>query len=115
MTTHTIDATNKKIGRVASEAAALLIGKNNTSFVRNKIIGSKVEIVNTSKALIDERKKNDKEYATYSGYPGGIKTETVSRLIERKGYSEIFRKAVYGMLPQNKLKKGMMKNLTITE
>jgi large subunit ribosomal protein L13 len=112
---HTIDAQDKKLGRVASEAATLLMGKRTTSFVRNKVSGVKVTIVNTSKANIDIKKKNDKEYVTYTGFRGGIYSEKLSDLIARKGFSEVFERAVYRMLPSNSLRKEIMKNLTITE
>jgi len=112
---HTIDAQDKKIGRVASEAATLLMGKRTTAFVRNKVSGVKVTIINTSKANIDLKKKDDKEYVTFTGFRGGINTEKLSALIERKGTKEVFERAVYRMLPSNSLRKAMMKNLTITE
>ena len=112
---HTIDAQGKKLGRVASEAATLLMGKRTTSFVRNKVSGTKVSIINTSKANIDVKKKDDKEYVTFTGFRGGIYTEKLSDLIARKGFSEVFERAVYRMLPSNSLRKQMMKNLTITE
>ena len=112
---HTIDAQGKKVGRVASEAATFLMGKRTTDFVRNKVSGVKVTIINTSKANIDIKKKDDKEYITYTGFRGGIYTEKLSDLIARKGFNEVFERAVYRMLPSNSLRKQMMKNLTITE
>ncbi len=115
MNTYTIDATNKKIGRVASQAATYLMGKNLTSFARNEAPKVTVTITNTSKADIHEKKRKEKEYVSYSGYPGGIITQTLEKMVEKKGYSEVFRNAVYGMLPSNKLKTIMMKNLVITE
>jgi len=112
---HTIDAQDKKIGRVASEAATLLMGKRTTTFARNKVSDIKVSIINTSKADINVKKKDDKEYVTFTGFRGGIYTEKLGKLIERKGFKEIFARAVYRMLPSNSLRKQMMKNLTITE
>ena len=112
---HTIDAQNKKLGRIASETATLLMGKRTTAFIRNKVSGVKVSIINTSKADIDIKKKDDKEYVTFTGFRGGIYTEKLSSLIARKGFKEIFERAVYRMLPSNSLRKEMMKNLTITE
>lgn len=114
-TKHTIDATGKKIGRVATEAAVFLMGKNQPGFVRNKVSGVKVEILNTSKADIDEKKLMQKRYVRYSGYPGGIKSPTMKNVIEKKGYREVFKLAVYGMLPSNKLRPIIMKNLLIKE
>jgi large subunit ribosomal protein L13 len=112
---YTLDAQNKKVGRVASEAAKILMGKNSTEFVRNAAPQVTVEIINASKADISPQKRETKLKAQYSGYPGGIKVPTVAYLIEKKGYSEVFKKAVDGMLPRNKLRSKMIKNLKITE
>lgn len=110
-----IDAQNKKIGRVASEAANYLMGKNLVTYERNKAPQVKVSIFNCSKAAIDSKKKDDKKYITYTGFRGGINTETLGALIERKGAVEAFERAVYRMLPANSLRGKMMKNLNITE
>lgn len=115
MKEYTIDATNKKLGRVASEAAKILIGKDKTSFARNIVVDVTVVVTNTSKADIPEKKLEQKTYNHYSGYPGGLKTESMTTIISKKGYSEIFRKAIYGMLPTNKLRAKRIKNLRITE
>ncbi|MDQ5893065.1 MAG: large subunit ribosomal protein [Patescibacteria group bacterium] len=112
---HTIDAQNKKLGRVASEAASFLMGKRTTSFVRNKVSDVQVKIINTNKAAFDVKKLDNKEYVTFTGFRGGIYTEKLSALIARKGTKEVFERAVYRMLPSNSLRKQMMKNLTITE
>ena len=112
---HIIDATNKSLGRVASAAAVLLMGKNNESFVRNRAPKVSVHITNASKANLTEKKRKEKKYMTYSGYPGGLKSKSLEELIIKKGSAEAFRKAVKGMLPKNKLAKVMMKNLKITE
>src|SRR5690349_1591826 len=85
-----LDAENKRIGRVATEAAVFLMGKNKTDFARNTIPDVTVEIKNTSKALIDEKKKEQKTYSRYSGYPGGLKQPTMTMVIGKKGYSELF-------------------------
>ena len=112
---YTIDAENKRIGRIATQAAVFLMGKNKADFARNSIPDVTVEIKNTSKALIDPKKKLQKTYNQYSGYPGGLKQPNMSKVIEKKGYSEIFKKAVSGMLPKNKLRSKMIANLIITE
>lgn len=110
-----IDAEGKTLGRLASKAASILIGKESTSFVKNDTAKVKVEIINTSKANINEKKKLEVEYPKYSGYPGGLRFETIAYVIEKKGYGEVFRRAVYGMIPNNKLRVRIMKNLTVTE
>lgn len=111
----TFDATNKKIGRLASEIAVILMGKNDPSYAPNLIASHKVIVSNASKMAIDAKKMDEKKYAKFSGYPGGLKMVSMPRMIEKKGYAEILRNAVYGMVPANKLRKGIMKNLIITE
>lgn len=115
MTTHTIDAQGKRIGRIATEAAQFLMGKNTIEYVRNRIPEIVVHIENASKMLIDPNKREKNKYIHYTGYPGGLRTKTMDQVILKKGYSELLRKAVYGMLPGNKLRPRMMKNLNITE
>ena|SRR5665213_760824 len=112
---HTINAEGKKLGRVASEAAVLLMGKNTAAYQRNKIPTVTVTITNCSKAYIDSKKKADKKYIHYTGFRGGLETEGLGDLITRKGAGEAFRRAVYRMLPSNSLRRSMMKNLVITE
>jgi large subunit ribosomal protein L13 len=112
---HTIDATNKRIGRVASEAAKLLMGKNTTDFQRNVAPAVEVEVVNASKLDIPAKKLEEKQYKSFSGYPGGLSMTTMKRVIEKKGHKELIRHAVLGMLPTNKLRSRMIKNLTITD
>ncbi len=113
--THTVDATDRTLGRVSSEVAKLLMGKDSATFERNEVSKNKVTLINVSKAKIDPKKFREKIYLSYSGYPGGLKERTMERMIEKKGYSEVFKKAVYGMLPINKLRDKMIKNLTIVE
>jgi len=115
MTKHVIDAEGKRIGRVATEAAILLMGKNLKDFKRNAIPEVSVEIINTSKAKIDDKKMEQKTYSRYSGYPGGLKKPTMVQVIAKKGHSELFKEAVSGMLPKNKLRSKMINNLKITE
>ena len=112
---HIIDAKGKKLGRVASEAAKFLMGKNTVSFVRNAVPKVKVKITNASKADIRNKKLDSKEYKQFSGYPGGLKITGMKKLTTDKGFKESFKIAVYGMLPKNKLRSEMIKNLTITE
>ena len=113
---HTIDAKGKKMGRVASEAATILMGKHLPTFEKNKVDSTvKVHIVNTAQADINIKKKDNKEYVTFTGFRGGINTEKLGDLISRKGFSEAFKRAVYRMMPGNTLRSKRMKNLTITE
>ncbi len=112
---YTLDAQNKKLGRIASEAAKLLMGKNRTDFARNTMPDVKVKIVNAGKVDILNKKMGDKFYKTYSGYPGGLKERGMKKVVNDKGFKETFRLAVSGMLPKNKLRTRMMKNLIVTE
>jgi len=110
-----IDAKDRALGRVASEVSKTLLGKTLPDFQRNTVARVKVKIINASKIKISETKLSTKKYLRYSGYPGGLTSETAGKLALRKGYAELFRNAIYGMLPGNKLRPIIMKNLTITE
>ena len=112
---YTLDAENKKVGRVATAAATLLMGKNTTEYVRNAIPNVQVEIINAAKADISLKKQAQKLKSRYTTYPSGIITPTVAHVIEKKGHEELFRLAIYGMLPSNKLRSRMMNNLKISE
>ena len=112
---HTIDAQGKKLGRIATAAATMLMGKDRTDFVRNAIPDVKVSIINAGKIWTSNKKMEEKIYTTYSGYPGGLKEETYAKVKKNKGMQEIVKKAVYGMLPDNKLRPIRMKRLTITD
>ena len=111
----TIDATNQKLGRLATQVAKLLIGKDQTDFVKNKVVGSKVKVINASKMSIATKKMKTETHARYSGYPGGLTKETLEKTAEKKGYAEVLRLAVSGMLPKNKLRTKFLLNLSITE
>lgn len=113
--TYTIDAEGKALGRVASQAAKILLGKQSTDYARNKIATVKVEIINASKAKFTEKKLRDTLHERYSGYPGGLKFLSAAMVAEKKGFSELFKLAVYGMIPGNRLRTDRMKNLTIKE
>jgi len=112
--THTIDAAGKRLGRVATEAATVLMGKDRADFAKNTVADVKVVIENAAKLDIREGKETDL-YQSYSGYPGGRKTETLEHIGTRLGYAEAVRRTIKGMLPKNKLQARMMKNLTVTE
>lgn len=109
----TIDATNKTLGRVASEAAKVLMGKHKPTFVKNAVMGEEVVVQNASQIKVSGNKEQDKEYVRYSGYPGGQKIENYSMLTARRGHGEALRRAVLGMLPKNKLQAKRIKLLTI--
>jgi len=115
MMKYTLDAKGKVPGRVATEVAVLLMGKNRTDFVRNAIPKVEVEVLNAGSLNLEAKKLKDKKYARHSGYPGNLILESMAHVIEKKGKKEVLRRAVYGMLPKNKLRPRMMKNLKIHE
>ena len=110
-----LNAEGKKLGRLASEAAKLLIGKGTPDFVRNQTALVKVKVENAGKLAIDERRLTAVTHQRYSGYPGGRRVETGKAVAQKKGMSELVRHAVWGMLPKNKLRSRMFKNLIVTE
>ena len=113
--THTVDAKGKTLGRVATEVATILMGKHTAAYESNKAGTDSVNLINASKIRVTMIKSNTKTYSRYSGYPGGLTTETMKELATRKGYAELFRLAIYGMIPANKLRPLRMKKLTISE
>lgn len=112
---YTIDAAGKTLGRVASAAAKALLGKNETSYVPNQPPAVKVTVTNVERLYISEKKRSTKVYTHYSGHPGGLKEETLSQLLVRRGHAEALRKAIQRMLPNNRLRVGRLKRLTITK
>ncbi|MDB5189279.1 MAG: ribosomal protein large subunit ribosomal protein [Parcubacteria group bacterium] len=114
-TAYIIDAADRSLGRVASEAASILLGKKSASYVQNEVLPMEVTIVNVSKLRMTEKRIAMKDYVRYTGYPGGLITTSMQMMIEKKGVGEVLRKAVDGMIPRNKLRKERMKRLTIKD
>lgn len=112
-TEHTIDATGKTLGRVASEAAKALMGKIAADYTPHIRSDVKVRITNASKLHMNAAKRSTKMYHTYSGYPSGQRRESFSALSKRRGVGEPIRRAVRRMLPRNTFLKSRMKNLEI--
>jgi len=108
--THTMDATNKALGRLASEVAILLRGKHKPGFVPYKDIGDFVVVKNVEKIKFTGKKFEKKKYYRHSGYLGGLKEIPLRRLFER-GPAKVLKMAVWGMLPKNKLSKEQIKRL----
>ncbi|MEA1929392.1 MAG: uL13 family ribosomal protein [Patescibacteria group bacterium] len=111
----TIDAAGRAPGRVASEVAVILRDKDSAHFERHILGQTQVEVINAAKLRISNAKAGGKIYISYSGYPGGQKQISQADLLKRFGYGEVLRRAVYGMLPANKLRPRLMKHLTISE
>lgn len=111
---YVFDATEQSLGRLATQIAMILRGKDEPSFTPNVAPKVRVVVNNASKVALSDAQL-EREYKRYSGYPGGLTHESRGHLIGRKGYRDVFEKAVYGMLPNNKLRAVMMKNLTIND
>jgi len=109
---HLIDVKDQILGRKASEIAQLLMGKRKPVFVRNLDCGDYVVVVNAKEVKVTGKKETLKKYFRHSGYPGGLKAETLLELRKRNP-EEIIDHAVSGMLPQNRLKEDMLKRLYI--
>ena len=107
-----VDANEKVLGRVATQIANVLRGKNKPVFTPSVDTGDFVIVVNAEKIMLTGNKLADKMYYNHSGYPGGLKSTNAAKLLEKKA-SELLRQAVKGMLPKNKLASQMLKKLKI--
>ncbi|MBI2019545.1 50S ribosomal protein L13 [Candidatus Daviesbacteria bacterium] len=110
--THTIDAKEKVLGRLATEIATILMGKKKPAFVPYLDMGDFVIVTNASKVKVTGKKSQDKLYRRHSGYPGGLREETFEKMLDRKP-EFIIEHAVKGMLPNNRLGKQMIKKLKV--
>ncbi|MBF0204270.1 MAG: 50S ribosomal protein L13 [Desulfamplus sp.] len=97
-----IDATDKVLGRIASQVASRIRGKNNPLFTPHADTGDWVIVINADKIRLTGNKLDQKRYYRHTGYMGGIKSITARELLEKKP-EELLRKAVKGMLPKNPL------------
>jgi large subunit ribosomal protein L13 len=111
---HVADATNQTLGRMSSRIASILRGKNKAYYTPHFDCGDYVIVINSGKVVLTGNKLQDKEYLTYSGYPGGQKAEVAKELIVRRPNLMIER-AVKGMLPKNRLGRAMVKKLFVYE
>ena len=110
--THTVDASNKSLGRLAVEVANLLRGKLKTDFAPHKDIGDFVVVEHITNANITGKKMEQKAFYHHSGYPGGLKKKMLGDSFEKQP-GEVFRKAVWGMMPKNKLRSSQIRRLKI--
>ena len=108
---HTIDATDKILGRLATEVAVLLRGKHKALFDPATDCGDAVEIENVDKMHVTGNKMEDKLYRHHTGYKGHLKEETLAHLWERKGPREVLKRAVWNMLPKNRTRKHVIQRL----
>lgn len=109
-----IDAKDKVLGMLASEIASKLIGKHKAIYTTNINVGDKVVVTNAKEVVLTKNKWETKLYRRHTGFPGGVKTETAAELRERRP-TEVLKRAIKRMLPQNKLTKERMRNLYIYE
>lgn len=114
-TQKTIDAKGRTLGRVASVAAMHLMGKTKATFERHVYSGLPLKVVNASKIKITAKKLEMMEHKRYSGSRGGLHVFSGAETAKKKGMKELVRLAIYQMLPGNKLRRTMMKNLIIEE
>lgn len=107
-----VDATDKRLGRLATEIANILRGKNKPTFTPNMDTGDFVIVINAEKVTVTGRKPEQKLYRRHSGRPGGMKVETFNQLQDRIP-ERIIEKAVKGMLPKNALGRKLFTNLKV--
>jgi large subunit ribosomal protein L13 len=107
-----VDADGATLGRLATRIATLLRGKHRATFSTHIDTGDPVIVLNASKIKVTGRKLQAKQYVRHSGYPGGMRTESLERLLARRP-EEVIRRAVRGMLPQNRLGEQMIRKLHV--
>ena len=107
-----VDAQEMVLGRLASQIANILRGKNKAIYTPSVDTGDFVIVVNAEKITLTGRKLADKSYYSHSGFPGGLKEISAGKLLEKKP-EELIKRAVKGMLPKNKLSRHMLKKLKI--
>ena len=109
---HLIDAEDAVLGRLASTAASILMGKNKPSYTPFLDMGDHVVVVNAAKVRLTGRKEEQKIYRRHSGYPGGL-TETKARIVRIARPTRMVEEAIQGMLPHTKLGKQMYRKLQV--
>lgn len=107
-----VDVDGKVLGRIATQIANILRGKNKPTFTPSVDTGDFVIVVNAEKIALTGNKMADKMYYSHSGFPGGIKEINAEKLLQKKP-EDVIKKAVKGMLPKNKLSRHMLSKLKI--
>jgi large subunit ribosomal protein L13 len=109
---YVVDGTNQTVGRMSSKIAAVLRGKNKAYYTPHVDCGDYIIVTNADKVKFTGNKLEDKVYQNFSGYPGGLKKETVKELLKRRP-EVVIERAVKGMLPKNRLGRKMYKKLFV--
>lgn len=107
-----VDATDKTLGRLASEIAHRLRGKHKAEYTPHVDTGDYIVVINAEKVRVSGRKTTDKMYYKHSGFPGGMKSINFEKLIQ-KDASQVIQLAVKGMLPRNPLGRAMFRKLKV--
>jgi large subunit ribosomal protein L13 len=109
---HMVDADGEVLGRLANTVARILYGKNKPIFRKDLCMGDGVVVINAAKIKVTGNKLLAKTYGRYSGYPGGLRTETLEEVLKKKPEYAILH-AVKGMLPRNKVGAAALKRLKV--
>jgi len=109
---YVVDGTNQTVGRMCAKIASVLRGKNKAYYTPHVDCGDFIIVINCEKVKFTGNKMDDKEYLTYSGYPGGQKGEAAKDLLKRRP-EVVIERAIKGMLPKNRLGRQMYKKLFV--
>lgn len=109
---HLVDAKDKVLGRLSAKVATVLMGKNKVIYSPHQDTGDEVIVINADKVKITGKKMAQKEYKSYSAYPGGLNLTTLETMMKKRP-DYVIRHAVQGMLPRNKLGAKMLKKLKV--
>lgn len=109
---HVLDASSKTLGRLSTEIASLLLGKHRTDSEKHVAAPVRVVVVNSDTLKVTGKKREQKMYRKYSGYPGGLRERTLKEQMG-KDSRFVIEQSVFGMLPKNRLRASRMRNLYI--
>ncbi len=107
-----VDASGRTVGRLATQIASVLKGKHKREYTPNQPMGDFVVVVNAEKVVFTGRKLDLKVYTRYTGYQGGLKLTTAREMLE-KAPERVLEKAVWGMLPKNRLGRKLIRRLKV--
>ncbi|GAB6932390.1 50S ribosomal protein L13 [Calditerricola satsumensis] len=109
---YVVDAAGQTLGRLASQVAAILRGKHKPQYTPHVDTGDFVIVINAEKVVLTGKKLDKKVYYRHSGYPGGLKKTTAREMLQNKP-EEMIERAVWGMLPKNRLGRKLIKKLKV--